>query len=128
MGCGASLPAVPGNVLSLLDSAGKVLLEQVTAVGTYEHDCENQNDYHFVTVTAEGLQLRWSNRAGVSWSLTPRADGDLDVGEECPYYSNGYTVCKVVRNAAGSVTSLLGPSGEPYDLQATPDPVLTTAT
>ena len=67
-----------------------------------------------MTVRAEGGRVRWSNRAGVSWMLTPRADGDLDVGEECPYYSNGYTVCKVVRNAAGSVTSLLGPGGEVY--------------
>ena len=126
MGCGASLPAVPGNVLPLLDSAGKVLLEQETAVGTYEHDCENQNDYHFVTVTAEreGLQLRWSNRAGVSWMLTPRADGNFDVGEECPYYNNGHTVCIVVRNTdsvpgAGSVNSLLGPWSEAYDQVAT---------
>ena len=89
-----------------------------TLVGAYEchkYDGTNgKNDYHYVTVKAEGLQLRWSNRAGVSWMLTPRADGDLDVGEECPYYRSGYTVCKVVRNAAGSVTSLLGPWGEVY--------------
>ena len=88
-------------------------------VGTYEchkyDGTENKNDWHYVTIKAEGSQLRWSNRAGVSWMLTPRADGNLDVGKECPYYKNRHTVCQVVRNSAGSVTSLLGPWGEPYD-------------
>ena len=47
--------------------------------------------------------------------LTQRADGNLDVGKECPYYKNGHTVCRVVRNSTGSVTSLLGPWDEHYD-------------
>ena len=88
-------------------------------IGTYEchkyDGTNNKNDWHYVTIKAEGSQLRWSNRAGVSWMLTQRADGNLDVGKECPYYKNGHTVCQVVRNSAGSVTSLLGPWGEPYD-------------
>ena len=96
----------------------RVCVSAYLPVGAYEchkHDgTTTKNNWHYVTVSAEGGRVRWSNRAGVSWMLTPRADGDLDVGEECPYYRSGYTVCKVVRNAAGSVTSLLGPSGEVY--------------
>ena len=61
-------------------------------VGTYEchkyDGTKNKNDWHYVTIKAEGSQLRWSNRAGVSRMLTPRADGNLDVGKECPYYKN----------------------------------------
>ncbi len=93
--------------------------DYVTTVGTYEchkyDGTKNKNDWHYVTIKAEGSQLRWSNRAGVSWMLTPRADGNLDVGKECPYYTNGHTVCQVVRNSTGSVTSLLGPWDEHYD-------------
>ena len=96
----------------------RVCVSAYLPVGAYEcHKYDGtttKNNWHYVTVRAEGGRVRWSNRAGVSWMLTPRADGDLDVGEECPYYRSGYTVCKVVRNAAGSVTSLLGPSGEVY--------------
>ena len=90
-----------------------------TTVGTYEchkyDGTKNKNDWHYVTIKEEGSQLCWSNRAGVSWMLTPRADGNLDVGKECPYYTNGHTVCQVVRNSTGSVTSLLGPWDEHYD-------------
>ena len=89
----------------------RVCVSAYLPVGAYEchkHDgTTTKNNWHYVTVSAEGGRVRWSNRAGVSWMLTPRVDGDLDVGEKCPHYSNGYTVCKVVRNAAGSVTSLL---------------------
>ena len=96
----------------------RVCVSAYLPVGAYEcHKYDGtttKNNWHYVTVSAEGGRVRWSNRAGVSWMLTPRVDGDLDVGEKCPHYSNGYTVCKVVRNAAGSVTSLLGPSGEVY--------------
>ena len=100
----------------------------------------NDNDQHYVAVTSGGRrgvhaqpralrldsQLHWSNRAGESWRLTPRADGDFDVGEECPYYEGGYTVCKVVTevyNGSTLVTSLLGPSGETYGLSGSSDPV-----
>ena len=100
-------------------SPGEAYSSSTLPVGAYEchkYDGTNgKNDYHYVTIKAEGLQLRWSNRAGVSWMLTPRADGNLDVGKECPYYTNGHTVCQVVRNSTGSVTSLLGPWDEHYD-------------
>ena len=97
--------------------------KQSPQTGSYEcHQYDgtvNKNDWHYVSIiqtgTTYGSQLIWSNRARVSWTLTQRADGDYDVGEECPYYKSGHTVCKVVRNAAGSVTSLLGPWGEAYD-------------
>eukprot|EP00964_Phaeocystis_antarctica_P152768 scaffold120796_cov60-Phaeocystis_antarctica.AAC.2 len=100
------------------------------AVGTYvccpDEDTMSDIDHHHVIVKAEGSQLRWCNRAGVSWRLTPRADGDLDVDKECPYYEGGYTVCKVVNqvyNGSTLVTSLLGPSGETYGLSGRADPV-----
>ena len=100
------------------------------AVGTYvccpDEDTMSDIDHHHVKVKAEGSQLRWCNRAGVSWRLTPRADGDLDVDKECPYYEGGYTVCKFftqVYNGSTLVTSLLGPSGETYGLSGSSDPV-----
>jgi len=115
----------PTEILFVLEVTGELCEINVTqsidagGIGTYEchkyDGTKTKNDWHYVTIKAEGSQLRWSNRAGVSWMLTQRADGNLDVGKECPYYKNGHTVCQVVRNSAGSVTSLLGPWGEPYD-------------
>jgi len=129
----AARPSPPNQVLddSVSDDSPPLhfpplLLADV--VGTYEchlyDGTQNKNDWHYVTIMAGGSRLRWSNRAGVSWMLTPRADGNLDVGEECPYYKNEHTVCQVVRNSADSVTSLLGPWGEAYDRVPLPFPAL----
>jgi hypothetical protein len=60
-------------------------------VGEYRHE-PAENDWHIGVITLEkadnGTQrLRWTNRAGKSWMLTPDlAHGVLRTGPDCPYY------------------------------------------
>ncbi len=42
------------------------------------------NEWHEVAVVLEGDALRWTNAAGVSWSLHVRGD-ELWTGSDCPY-------------------------------------------
>lgn len=70
--------------------------------GTYERTpCGN--DWHYVTVTKEGENYKWTNKAGRSWLL----DGStLDIGEDCPYYGNDRHNVPT-RNARGIVTAMV---------------------
>ncbi|RME24985.1 MAG: hypothetical protein D6798_09975 [Deltaproteobacteria bacterium] len=43
-----------------------------------------ENDWHEVTVQLDGPDLRWTNSAGVQWSLEIRGD-ELWAGPDCPY-------------------------------------------
>lgn len=64
----------------------------------------------------------WTNRAGVSWTLTQKAlsPAQFEVGTDCPYYSQGYTVATAKLDANGEVVGLSGPSGELYDKLGAP--------
>jgi hypothetical protein len=69
-----------------------VIFEPIGISGEYVVDGydNNKNDWHYVTIKKNRLSgYRWTNRAGVSWSLTERADDPehLDVGEDCPYFN-----------------------------------------
>ena len=58
--------------------------------GKYEHQSAN-NDYHYVVITKEahGL-LKWTNRNGNEWILTPTDDPLIfNIGKDCPYYNRG---------------------------------------
>jgi len=80
----------------------------------------SENDYHHVEVVPNddgGLSFRWINRAGTSWNLTCRSNSDnfLSVGSDCPYFSNGYSQCKVERDGRGEIIALVGPWNERYE-------------
>ncbi len=48
------------------------------------------NDWHTGTITNIRGQLKWTNKAGVSWNLTADlADGRLRTGDDNPYYKLG---------------------------------------
>ena len=55
----------------------------------------NKNDWHYVTIEKvnDSGSYRWTNRAGVSWSLFQKwpTDDHFEVGKECPYYNSGHT-------------------------------------
>ena len=54
-----------------------------------------ENDYHYVTITQEGGEFKWSNRAGISWKLSPDTfyeDKKLRSGEDCVYPGEDVTV------------------------------------
>jgi hypothetical protein len=55
-----------------------------------------KNDWHYVTISPlDAATMKWSNRAGRSWTLTTtRQSTTLDVGNECPYFNE-------IKNAAG---------------------------
>jgi len=95
--------------------------------GFYEcrlYDNEGKNDWHFVELRrslASGKMpaaLTWSNRAGVTWTLTPSFDADgiakLLVGAECPYFDDGHQVCELDLDDSGHVVGVLGPQQELY--------------
>ena len=64
----------PTEILFVLEVTGDLCEINVTqsidagGIGTYEcHKYDGtkiKNDWHYVTIKAEGSQLRWSNRAG----------------------------------------------------------------
>jgi len=57
----------------------------------------NPNEWHFVTVISmDDGTLKWTNRAGASWKLTPTADpATYSLGSDCPYYERGVTTVDV---------------------------------
>ncbi len=90
--------------------------------GTYEnhlYDRSGKNNWHYVTIAEiDSTRLKWTNREGVSWTLTLTADqNSLSVGRDCPYYASGYRTATVQRNSNGRVTAILGPGNEPYQRQ-----------
>jgi hypothetical protein len=74
-----------------------------TLPGTYRHE-PVQNDWHIGSITAQGSGFRWTNKAGVSWSLTPDlANNRLLTGTENPYYQQGLREFTLIVNN-GQVT------------------------
>lgn len=71
-------------------------------VGSYEHS-PVQNDWHRVRITRHAQGLRWTNEAGVSWSLTQRGDA-VFTGPDCPYGEREVTV---QRDGGGAVQSVM---------------------
>ncbi len=93
---------------------------KVEIVGDYEnskYDGQEKNNWHLVTISKkdENTYL-WTNKKGVSWTLTKIAgSGDLSVGDDCPYKKeHGYEKAVVSRDSRGFVTSISGPFGEAY--------------
>lgn len=75
-----------------------------------------ENDYHHVKIIPDGRSFRWTNRAGVSWSLTIFSEENLlSVSSDCPYFSQGYTRCRVDTDSRGKIVALYGPFNERYD-------------
>lgn len=86
--------------------------------GDYEchlFDKGGKNDWHYVTVSkVNDTTLRWTNRAGVAWTLGATSDKTkLNVGHDCPYFKDGHTHVTVVWKD-NQVSALLGPWDEPY--------------
>jgi len=65
------------------------------------------NDWHYVTVVSKsGNDYTWTNRAGFSWTITfqRKTHGNsniyqFSVGEDCPYYAQGYTQGNLYTNS-----------------------------
>lgn len=70
-------------------------------------DKGNANDWHYVTVTKdEGSgNYKWTNKAGVSWTLDAQT---LDIKEDCPYHKDG-AHNEPRRNAKGIVKTMRWP-------------------
>ena len=124
----------PEKVAAERAAVEKVAAEKATAepaiqaiVGRYECSAyvgtSNENSWHHATIAAVpvlavqfgGAPLRWKNKAGVEWSLTPSGDSAaLAVGDDCPYFTSGYASCAVECDSDGRVTAVFGPGGERY--------------
>jgi len=77
------------------------------------------NGWHFVRVTGDGYTFKWTNHAGVTWTLTnPNEEGGrpeyLNVGEDCPYYNNGHTEAKLHWDG-DNLLGVSGPWNEYYE-------------
>ena len=59
--------------------------------GKYENHHKTQNDYHFVEIEKSGSDsLKWTNRNGNEWILTPTDDVLIyHIGKDCSYYKLG---------------------------------------
>ena len=90
-------------------------------VGEYvnvEYAQADMNDWHYVTISivdpTTGV-YRWSNRAGVEWTMTRTSDSfKLSVGTDSPYYNSGYTEASLTTDANGQVTAITGAYSEWY--------------
>ena len=77
----------------------------------------NKNDWHYVKISpVEGKEgvYRWSNRAGVKWTLTKKSDTKFEVGKDCPYHKTGHTEATLKLNEDGKAVSISGPWNEVY--------------
>ncbi len=82
-------------------------------VGDYRHE-PVENDWHIGRITIESVDskrlLRWTNKAGKSWLLTPDLlKGELAIGTDCPYYSESASPFRVQfrRDSDGNYTPVL---------------------
>ncbi len=75
------------------------VLPQITVAmvpGVYRHE-PMQNDWHMGSIVPDGDRLRWTNKAGASWGLTPDlANQRLLTGPDNPYYAQGLREFKLV--------------------------------
>jgi hypothetical protein len=77
-------------------------------LGTYER-LPVENEYHTgrISQTANG-SLKWTNNAGVSWSLRPDlAAGKLKIGRDNPYADQGFVDFTLRFGGDGAVTGFL---------------------
>ena len=88
---------LPRSKTALTCYPGKTKLK----LGSYELASGPTNDWHYVEISRKGRRkYRWTNRAGVSWTLArTRKKDTLKVGKDCPYYNHGYT--RAVFNSTG---------------------------
>jgi hypothetical protein len=122
---------VVGRAEELRDQALAAVEELMQTVeGFYEchlHDDEGKNDWHFVELRrspmASGCKsmptLTWSNRAGMTWTLTPSLDTDKDglkllVATDCPYFEDVHHVCELKHDDTGNLVGVFGPHQELY--------------
>merc|ERR1712038_411918 len=105
----------PGRMSSYACASASTTAAPTTAIsgpvpqlGEYELATGPFNDWHYVNISQEGGRWKWTNRAGVSWSLYQAGNSVLRVGDDCPYYNSGYTT------ATFNETGIVGPWGEFY--------------
>jgi len=75
-----------------------------------------KNHYHYVTVLPavdNGVGYIWRTLCN-EWTLTPIKDQQLTfaVGEQCPYFKNGYTTMKFKTDHKGNIVGAFGPGNE----------------
>ncbi|MDH5563718.1 MAG: hypothetical protein OEY91_08880, partial [Nitrospirota bacterium] len=75
------------------------VLPQITVAmvpGSYQRN-PVQNGWHMGSIVPDGDRLRWTNKAGASWGLTPDlANQRLLTGPDNPYYAQGLREFKLV--------------------------------
>ena len=77
----------------------------------------NKNNWHYVKISvvdADKGIFRWTNKAGVKWTLTKKSDTKFAVGTDCPYYRTGHKEATLKLNDEGKVVSIAGPWNEIY--------------
>ena len=77
----------------------------------------NKNDWHYVKISvvdADKGVFRWTNRAGVKWTLTKKSDTKYAVGNDCPYFNSGHKEATLKLDDNGKAVSISGPWNEIY--------------
>ncbi len=67
----------------------KALFNNSDLLGKYIRE-PAQNTWHTGTISESNSNFKWTNEAGVSWTLIPNLDNNqLLLTDDCPYYEDG---------------------------------------
>jgi hypothetical protein len=99
-----------------LDALGCVGLNHMVEGDYVQSSPPPSNDWHYVSIRAQSGSenlFSWKNKAGVEWDLIfveEESSGvfKFQVGENCPYYTDGYTEARLFTNNAIEIE---GPGG-----------------
>lgn len=75
----------------------------------------SNSDCHNIEITSinNGV-LYWRNQAGIIWTMRPtKNSNEFEVGEECPFYTKGFKICKLEFKDS-KLMKLHGPNSEIY--------------
>jgi hypothetical protein len=111
---------VPATATASAPPAAPAGITLAMVSGTYRRT-PALNDWHTGTITNIRGQLKWTNKAGVSWSLTADlANGRLRTSEDNPYYKLGrddYREFRLVVSKGQITGFTFGGEGEVYERQ-----------
>merc|ERR1719264_1008703 len=89
--------------------------------GEYQLSSGPTNDWHYVSVRGVkgSRDYTWENKAGATWDLTFVGEENLGslkfkVGENCPYYRDGYTSAYLFYTTSTDGVEIEGPWKEMY--------------
>jgi len=96
LGLAPNFASVPPQVSPQASPQVQPKITEAMVPGAYRHN-PVQNDWHTGSIVPDGAGLRWTNKAGASWHLTPDlANQRLLTGPDNPYFAQGLREFKLI--------------------------------